>query len=54
MEFPVSYVEFENWKAEGSAVFLTNRAILVPEIAQKEGAIYSKNFISENKWNIDI
>ncbi len=41
MEFPVSEIEYDNWERYGTAVFLKNRAVLVPEVSLKTGAFLS-------------
>jgi len=38
-------VEYDNWETHGTAVFLKNRAVLVPETSLKTGAFISKNTI---------
>ena len=42
MEAPVTYKELDNWVGTGGAIMLQNNIVLVPEIADKKGALYNK------------
>ena len=47
--------DFDLWDATGSAVFLKNKAVIVPEVKNKKGMIYTKNpNSSKEQWMLDI
>ena len=53
--FPMMRSDFKNWNSMGSAVFLTNKAVLAPETKNTKGLIHSKkpNSSKEN-WIVDV
>ena len=49
--------EFENWNTLGTSLFTKTKAILLPELASKTGAIYNKFFTGKDEkdeWIVDI
>jgi len=55
MESPVSDKEFDNWETHGASIFQKNRIILMPEVADKRGAIFSNKFTKHrDSWIVDI
>ena len=47
--------DFKLWDAMGSAVFLKNKAVIVPETKNQKGIIYTKNpNVQKDQWMLDI
>lgn len=55
MEPPVTHQEFDNWETKGSAIFTKNQIVLVPEVADRRGAIYQKHKVeTKDQWIVDV
>ena len=57
LEFPITQEELSNWETHGTSILVQNKAIIVPELKDKKGALNSQKFISDDaitSWNFDV
>jgi hypothetical protein len=55
MEVPITKREFENWETMGASVLMKNKIVVVPELADRRGAILAKNPVPvKEKWILDM
>ena len=41
LQFPILKKELDNWKTQGTTVFLKDKVVLVPQVKDKRGALVS-------------
>ena len=46
--FPLTSKDYENWETRGSAVFLKNRVVIVPEVMMTTGIIHAKKPLAKD------
>mmetsp|Transcript_5476 Transcript_5476/g.9279 ORF Transcript_5476/g.9279 Transcript_5476/m.9279 type:complete len:85 (+) Transcript_5476:24-278(+) len=45
LEAPITLKEFDNWETMGSTVMMKNKVVLLPEVSDRKGAIFSKHVV---------